>query len=333
MAAERPRALAGRFWPGHDAESAARIPYAGWRQIACRVWRSVGEDQVAFLAAGLAFYGLLALFPMLIAAITLYGLVADPAEVQDLVGTVSDTMSGGGQVVRDQLTQIVSASSQTLSWGLVVSVGAALWSASAGAASLITTVNLAYDERETRGYLRLKGLALGLTIGGILFVLVAVALIAIVPVILHRLGLGDTGRTLVAWLRWPLLLAMGMTALATIYKVAPDRTPPRLRWVTWGSAVAVVMWLAASWGFSQYVENFASYNETYGSLGGVVILLMWFYLGGYAILLGAEINAEIELQTGVDTTVGEPRPRGERGAVKADYTPLDQPPRRPKRRR
>jgi membrane protein len=328
MAISRRRLLAALRWPGHEAQGAHQIPLAGWRQIAGRVWRSIGEDQVTSLAAGLAFYSLMALFPTLIAAITLYGLVADPAQVQDLVGTISGTMSGGGQVVRDQLTQIVSTSGKKLSWGLVLSLGAALWSASAGAASLITTINRAYDERETRGYFRLKSLAMVLTVGGILFVLVAVALIAILPVILDRLGLGDTGRVLVAWLRWPLLLTMGMTALAVVYKIAPNRRPPRIRWVTWGSAIAMALWIAASWGFSTYVENFASYNETYGSLGGVVILLMWFYLSGFSILLGAEINAEIELQTGVDTTVGEPRPRGERGAVKADFTPLDEPPRR-----
>jgi membrane protein len=325
--ARRPRFPALR-WPGQDAEEVHQIPFAGWWQIAGRVWRSIGEDQVTILAAGLAFYSLMALFPLLIAAITLYGLVADPAQVQDLVGTISDSMSGGGQVVRDQLTQIVSTSSKTLSWGLALSLGAALWSASAGAASLITTINLAYDERETRGYFHRKSLAVVLTVGGMLFVLVAVALIAIAPMVLDRLGLGDTGRKLVVWLRWPLLLTMGMTALAVIYKIAPNRTPARVRWVSWGSGVAMGLWITASWGFSIYVENFASYNETYGSLGGVVILLMWFYLTGFAVLLGAEINAEIELQTGVDTTVGKPRPRGERGAVKADFTPLDEPPRR-----
>lgn len=318
-----PHTAAPRTWPGHDAHSAHQIPGAGWKQIAGRVWRSIGEDHVTLMAAGLAFYSMFALFPTLIAAITLYGLVADPAQVQDLVGTISDTMSGGGQLVRDQLTQIVSTSSKTLSWGLVVSLAAALWSASAGAANLINTVNLAYDERETRSFVRRRILALLLTIGGILFVLVAVALIAVLPAVLDRLGLGDTGRRLVDLLRWPLLLAMGMTALAVIYKIGPDRRPPQIRWVTWGSVIAMVLWIAASWGFSKYVENFASYNETYGSLGGVVVLLMWFYLTGFAILLGAEINAEIELQTGVDTTVGEPRPLGERGAVKADHTPLD----------
>lgn len=324
---------AGAVWPGHDAQSAHQIPGAGWKQIAGRVWRSIGEDNVMLMAAGLAFYSMLALFPTLIAAITIYGLVADPAQVQDLVGTISTTMSGGGEVVRDQLNQIVSTSSKTLSWGLVISLVAALWSASAGAANLINTVNLAYDEQETRSFVRRRALAMVLTVGGILFVLVAVALIAVLPAVLDRLGLDDTGSRLVDLLRWPLLLAMGMTALGVIYKIGPDRRPPRARWVTWGSVVAMALWIAASWGFSTYVENFASYNETYGSLGGVVVLLMWFYLTGFAILLGAEINSEIELQTGVDTTVGEPRPRGQRGAVKADYTPLDQPPRDRLRRR
>lgn len=297
---------------GHDAQNARRIPGAGWRYIAGRVWRTIGEDQVSLMAAALAFYSLLALFPGLIAAITLYGLVADPTQVQNLVTTISGTMSGGGQVVRDQLTQIVSTSSRTLSWGLVVSLGAALWSASAGAGILVTTVNASYNERETRGIVRQRILALVLTIGGIFFVLVAVALIAVLPAILDRLGFGDKGRVLIDLMRWPLLLAMGMTALAVIYRIGPNRRTSRVRWVSWGSAIAMVLWIMASWGFSQYVENFGSYNETYGSLGGVVVLLMWFYLTGFAILLGAEINAEIELRAqarAVNTHIKGPRPR------------------------
>jgi membrane protein len=313
-------------WPGHDAAGPHRIPLAGWRQIAVRVWRAVGEDHVTLMAAGLAFYGMLAVVPALIAAITTYGLVADPQEVEDLVGAATRQVSGGAaQIIQDQLTQIVSTSSRTLSLGLVASLAAALWSASAGIGNLMRAVNLAYDEVETRNYLRRRAIALAFTVGGILFVLIAVALIAILPALLGRLGLPDTSEDLVNRLRWPVLLLSGMSALALIYSIGPDRRAPRLRWVTLGSAVALAIWLAGSWGFSAYVENFASYNETYGSLGGVVVLLMWFYLTALAILLGAEINAEIELQTGVDTTVGPPRPRGQRGAVVADHTPLDDP--------
>ncbi len=291
-----------------------------------RVWRAVGEDHVTLMAAGLAFYGMLAVVPALIAAITIYGLVADPQDVQDLVSTATRQVSGGAaQILQDQLTQIVSASSRTLSLGLAASLAAALWSASAGIGNLMRAVNLAYDEVETRGYLRRRAIALAFTVGGILFVLTAVALIAILPALLGRLGLPGTSADVVNRLRWPFLLASGMTALTAIYTIGPNRRSPRLPWVTWGSGVALAIWLAGSWGFSVYVANFASYNETYGSLGGVVVLLMWFYLTALAILLGAEINAEIELQTGIDTTVGPPKPRGQRGAMVADHTPLDDP--------
>ncbi len=313
-------------WPGHDARSPLRIPLAGWRQIAVRVWRATGDDHVTLMAAGLAFYGMLAVVPALIAAITIYGLVADPQEVQDLVGPATRQVSGGAaQILQDQLTQIVSTSSRTLTLGLAVSVIAALWSASAGIGNLLRAVNVAYDEVETRSYVRRRATALAFTIGGILFVLTAVALIAILPAVFGLVGLGAAAAQLVNWLRWPVLLASGMSALMVIYIIGPDRRAPRVAWVTWGSAVALAIWLAGSWGFSLYVENFASYNETYGSLGGVVVLLMWFFLTALAILLGAEINAEIELQTGVDTTVGPPQPRGRRGAMVADHTPLDDP--------
>lgn len=313
-------------WPGHDADVAHRIPLAGWKQIALRVWRSIGQDHVTLMAAGLAFYGMLAVVPALIAAITIYGLVADPQAVQNLVAAATRQVSGGtAEILQDQLTQIVSTSSRTLTFGLAVSLAAALWSAATGISHLLQAVNLAYNEEETRGWIRRRALALALTAGAILFVLVSVALIAILPAVLGQIGLRESAAFLLRWLRWPFLLASGLVALTVIYTIGPNRRAPSMRWATPGSLVAMVIWLASSWGFSTYVENFASYNETYGSLGGVVVLLMWFFLTALAILVGAEINAEIELQTGVDTTVGPPKPRGQRGAMVADHTPLDDP--------
>jgi len=233
------------IWPGHDARSPLRIPLAGWRQIAARVWRAVGEDHITLMAAGLAFYGMLAVVPALIAAITLYGLAADPREVQELVGMATREVSGGAAtILQDQLTQIVSTSSRTLSLGLAASLAAALWSASAGIGNLLRAVNLAYDEVETRSYVRRRAVALAFTIGGIVFVLSAVALIAILPAVLGRLGLPDTSADLVNRLRWPILLATGMSALMLIYIIGPDRSAPRVRWVTWGSAVALTIWRA-----------------------------------------------------------------------------------------
>lgn len=308
--------------PGHDAESPRQIPRSGWKQILGRVKDQVGEDDLPMLAAALAFYAVLALFPALIALITVYGLVADPQQVQEQLSSLTQNLQGGaGQLLRDQLTSIVSASRSSLSWGLLASVVGALWAASSGMQALIKAVNIAYDEDETRGFFKMRGLSLLLTLGGVVFVIVSVALIAVLPPLLDGIGLGDVARKAIAWGRWPLLALFAMGALAIIYKLAPDRDAPRFRWVSWGAGVATIVWLIASWGFSFYVQNFGSYNETYGSLAGIVVLLMWFYISALVILLGAELNAEIELQTGVDTTVGPERPRGERRAVKADDIP------------
>ncbi|MFO7654151.1 MAG: YihY/virulence factor BrkB family protein [Candidatus Krumholzibacteriia bacterium] len=310
------------LWPGHDATSPRRIPRDGWKQIGKRIWKEVGDDHVPLLAAGLAFYGLLAIFPTLIAAVTIYGLLADPATVREQIQSVFGSVSGGtAQVVNEQLTSIVTSSSRALTWGLVLSLLAALWTASTGVLNLIKSINIVYDEQETRNFFKQRALAFVFALGAIVFFLLAVTLVAVLPSVMGLVGLEGTTRVLIDILRWPVLVLLLMAALGVVYRMGPDRRSPRARWVSWGSAVAIVIWLLASWGFSYYVQNFGSYNETYGSLGGVIILLMWFYLTGFSILLGAEINSEIELQTGVDSTVGEPRPRGERGAVKADEIP------------
>jgi membrane protein len=314
----------GDGWPGARARSPRGIPGRGWLQIAQRVRRNILADNLPLMSAALAFFGMLSLFPFLIAAITVYGLVADAHEVQKVVELVTGQLSGGaGEIIAEQLAQIVATSPETLTWGLVFSLGFAVWSASTGMLNLLKAVNLVYGERTGRGFLRARGLALAMTVGAVLFIAVAVALIAVLPAILGLLGLGATSRTLVTVVRWPVLLAAGMSALAIIYMLGPDRRSPRLTWVTWGSVIAVTIWLLGSYGFSVYVQNFGRFNETYGSLGSVVVLLMWFFLTSFSILLGAEINAEIELQTGVDSTRGPDRPRGRRGAVRADRTPFE----------
>ena len=322
---QRPRTTRGDGedgWPGAHARSPRGIPRRGWLQIAQRVRRNISTDNLPLMSAALAFFGMLSLFPFLIAAITVYGLVADAQQVQQAVEAVTGQLSGGaGEIIAEQLAQIVATSSGALTWGLVVSLGFAVWSASTGMLNLLKAVNLVYGERTDRGFLHARALALAMTVGAVLFIAVAVALIAVLPAILGLLGLGATSRTLVTVVRWPVLLAAGMAALAIVYMVGPDRRSPHLTWVTWGSAIAVTIWLLGSYGFSEYVQSFGRFNETYGSLGSVVVLLMWFFLTSFSILLGAEINAEIELQTGVDPTRGPDRARGRRGAVRADRTP------------
>jgi membrane protein len=271
------------------------------------------------LAGGVAFFAFLAVFPALIAGLTLFGLVADPAQVAQQVETLAATLPREAQpLIVDQLRSVVAGSDGALGIGLVVSLLAAIWSASSGTGNLIQAINLAYDEDETRGFLKLRGTALLLTLGAIVFMLITLALVAVVPALLDALPLGPVATVLAQVVRWALLIAVVVVSLAVAYRVAPDRDAPRIRWASTGAVVATVLWLAGSAAFSLYVDNFGSYNRTYGALAGVIVLLLWLYLTSYVVLLGAEINAEAERQTERDTTRGRPVPMGERRAVAAD---------------
>ncbi|HEY6744745.1 MAG TPA: YihY/virulence factor BrkB family protein [Mycobacteriales bacterium] len=308
--------------PGIEADTPAQIPAAGWRQVVRRAWRETQADGIPLMAAGVAFYSFISLFPALIAAITLYGLVADPEQVEQQIRDLSAALpSESTTLIADQLRQITSTSDRALGVGLVISVLGALFTASGGVANLIKAINLAYDEQETRGFARLRGVALLLTVGAIVFLVVAVGLVAVLPVVLDQVGLGSVGRTVVGVLRWVGLLLFVTGALAVLYRFAPDRDDPRLSWVSLGAAVATVLWIIGSAGFSIYVGNFGSYGETYGALAGAVVLLLWLFLTAFVVLLGAEINAEAEQQTAQDSTTGPWMPLGSRNAVKADSIP------------
>ena len=305
--------------PGHEAESPTQIPPRGWWQVTRRAFAESKADHVPMLAGGVAFFAFLAVFPALIAGLTLYGLVADPAQVAQQVETLAATLPREAQpLIVDQLRSVVAGSDRALGIGLVVSLLAAIWSASSGTGNLIQAINLAYDEDETRGFLKLRGTALLLTLGAIVFVLITLALVAIVPALLDALPLGPVATVLAQVVRWALLIAVVIASLAVVYRVAPDRDAPRIRWASTGAVVATVLWVAGSAAFSLYVDNFGSYNRTYGALAGVIVLLLWLYLTSYVVLLGAEINAEAERQTERDTTRGRPVPMGERRAVAAD---------------
>jgi membrane protein len=274
------------------------------------------------IAGGVAFFGFLSIFPALIAMISIYGLVASPETVARQVADLSAQLpEDAAQLIGEQLESIATNSGSALTWGLVVSILAALWSASGGVGNIITAINLAYDEVETRKFIKLKGTALILTLGAIVFVLITFGLVAVVPVVLDALPLGVVGTVLAQVLRWGLLLAVFAGALAVLYRVAPDRDAPKLRWVSLGSVVVTVVWALVSLGFSFYVDNFGSYDKTYGAIAGVIVLMLWLYLTCYLVLLGAEINSEAEHQTAVDTTTGHPEPMGHRDAVKADTLP------------
>jgi membrane protein len=310
-----------RSQPGADATSPTQIPAAGWKQVVKRAWAEAKADNVPMLAGGVAFFAFLSLFPALIALISVWGLVTSP---QQATQQVEDLMAGfpaeAREIVAGQLESVASQQGG-LGVGLVVSVLLALWSASGGTANLIKAVNIAYDEEETRGFVKLRGLALLLTLGAILFVIVAVGLVAVVPAVLDAIGLGVVGTVLAQAARWILLVVVVAVALAVVYRFAPDRDDPKLSWASLGAVVATVLWLIGSIGFSLYVSNFGSYNETYGAIAGVAILLLWLFLTAYIVLLGAEINAETERQTLHDTTVGPEEPIGQRDATAADTVP------------
>jgi len=305
--------------PGGRAETPVQIPPRGWWQVLKRAFKESSADNAPMLAGGVAFFAFLAVFPALIAALTLYGLVADPVQIQQQMQSLSGALPDASrQLISEQLTAVTRTSGGALTVGLIVALLAALWSTSSATGNLITAVNLAYDEEETRNFVKVRATALGLTFGAIVFVLVTLALVAVVPVALNVLGLGVVGRVVAQVVRWVLLIGVVIVGLAVVYRVAPNRDGARFGWVTPGALVAAALWVLGSAGFSLYVSSFGNYNKTYGALAGVVVLMLWLYLTSYIVLLGAEINAEAERQTERDTTKGEPAPMGQRGATAAD---------------
>jgi membrane protein len=308
--------------PGGEADRPTEIPARGWLQVAKRGWAEAKTDQVPLLAAGVAYYAFMALFPALVACVLLYGLIADPASIARNVNAVAGAVPGQ---VRDLIVaqlQSVSSRGSGAGIGVVVSLLLALFSASGGVSNLMTAISTAYDEKEKRSFIKKRLLALALTVGAVVFMLVMLTLVAVLPHIFDVLLGGSILRWVLEILRWVLLVVFVAAGLAVLYRVAPDRDAPKMRWVSVGAIVATVLWVIASVGFSIY-SSFGSYAKTYGAVAGIVVLLLWLFITAYAILLGAEINAEAEQQTVKDSTVGPEQPIGERGAVKADSMPAD----------
>jgi membrane protein len=304
---------------GHDAREPRQIPKRGWKKILSRVWTELGDDNISIVAAGVAFYALLAIFPALGAALAIYGFVADPADVSRQLASLGGMIPADARsVLEGQLSELASQPKSTLSIGAVVGILLALWSASSGIKTLMTALNIVYAEREKRAFLRYNLTALVMTLGAILAGLVAIALVAILPPIIEALRLPDWLHWLVSLARWPILALGTVTALAVLFRYGPSRTEARWNWVSWGAVAATLLWIVASALFSWYAANFANYNKTYGSVGAIVALLMWFYLTAYVVLLGAELNSEMERQTAKDTTRGPEKPMGDRGARMAD---------------
>lgn len=306
---------------GERAHKPSRIPPRGWKDVLKRTKEEAKSDNIPLVAAGVAFYALLSLFPLLIAAISLFGLVMDPAEVEQSMEQLFTAMPAQGRsVVETQMRNIAAQTGGGLGLGLALSIAAALWTASSGMTNLLKALSLAYDE-ETRGFLKGRLTALALTVGGIVLLAAALAVIIGGPIVYSFLGLPTWALVLAQVAQWLVLAALFIVGLGVLYHFGPNRDHPEWRWVTPGAVLATVLFLVISAAFSIYVSQFGSYNETYGALGGVIVLLLWLYFAALSILVGAELNAEAEHQTSRDTTVGEDRPRGERGAFVADTLP------------
>ncbi len=304
---------------GRAATAPQEIPAKGWKDILWRVWGEIQKDRILAVAAGVTFYTLLALFPAIAAFVSIYGLVADAATISQHLATLSGLLPGGAlDVIGEQVKRISSQGSQTLSLTLAGSLLFSLWSANAGMKAMIDALNIAYEEDEKRGFIKLNLVSLAFTLGAMLFMMLALAAIVVIPIVLKFIGLGTVAEVLISLSRWPLLLVAVAFGLALLYRFGPSRARARWRWVSWGSGVAAVLWIAVSVLFSWYAANFGKYNETYGSLGAVIGFMRWFWMSTIVILAGAELNAEIEHQTAVDSTTDAPKPLGMRGATMAD---------------
>lgn len=304
---------------GRQAERPSDIPKPGWKDILRRVKDSLAEDRVLLIAAGITFYLILALFPALAAFVAVYGLFLDPAtaarHIAALEGVAPPAVT---ELLSTQLQTLAAQQSGDLGFGAAIGLLIAFWSANGGVKAIIEGLNVAYDERETRSFLRLNLVAFAFTLGAMVLILLMVAALAVVPALLAVLPLGSLGEIVVSLVRWPLLVAAIGLALALLYRWGPAREPPEWRWVTWGSAFATLGWLAASVGFSLYLENFADFAASYGAFAAPIAVLLWLWISMIVILMGAEINGEIEHQTARDTTTGKDRPMGTRGAEMAD---------------
>ena len=304
---------------GRTAAHPQQIPKAGWRDIFMRVVQNIGRDNTSLVAAGIGLNALLAVFPALAVLVSVYGMFASPGDVATDLGPFLSILPGdASKLLSDQLQTLTTPKNHTLGFGAVIATIVALWNSRQGMSALMTATNIAYNQREQRGFLRQTALSIGFSAGAMFIFLVMLLVGVAVPLVLQRAPIGQGVTATILVFRWVLLWSFAVLGFTLAYRYAPDRQPPKWRWVTWGSAIAATVWILGSLGFAAYVQDFGSYGKTYGALGGVIVLLMWFYLMGFTIVLGAEINAEMEHQTAVDTTEGPPAPMGQRGAYVAD---------------
>ncbi|HET7314392.1 YihY/virulence factor BrkB family protein [Salinisphaera sp.] len=303
---------------GREAARPRQMPMRGWRDALFRVKDQIGERALSLVAAGVAFYSFLSLFPALVALLSIYGLIASPRHVAGQMNQLQGAVPASAlHLVQSQIAQLTRTDHATLGISLVVSVLIALYSASKGAGAMISALNIAYGEIEKRGFFKLQGITLLLTFSGIVFFILMLGAIGLTAY-LNQIALPGWLTIIIRVVRWLIVLAMMTAALAVLLAWAPSRRRPKFQWVTPGAVFATVLWLLASIAFSFYIGHFGSYNKTYGSAAAIVILMTWFWLSAFFVLVGAGINGELERQTRRDSTKGSPRPLGERDAAAAD---------------
>ena len=304
---------------GRSADTPSEIPAQGWKDILLRVFHGISEDRILLVAAGVTFYLLLSIFPGIAALFSIYGLFANPADIAGHLDELANVApSGALDVLREEMTRLASNGGTTLGVSFLVSLAVSLWTTKSGVSAVFDALNIVYGEKEKRGLIRFYLTTLSFTLASIVFILLTIAVVVLLPVVLNFIPLPGGTDLLVKVARWPILFVLTALALAALYRYGPSRAEARWRWITWGSAFATVVWIAASVLFSWYVASFGSYNKTYGSLGAIIGFMTWIWISIIVVLVGAKIDAEMEHQTARETTTGKPKPLGMRGARMAD---------------
>lgn len=305
---------------GRDAKSPLDIPLAGWRDVLVRTFAEIDNDNVVVVSAGVAFFALFASVPAVTALVMIYGLVSPPEQAAEqlahaLPALPPDVLS----VIDRSLEGVVAHSKGALSIGALVSLMISFWTASRGTRALLRAINIAYDEEGTkRGLLRDNALAYLFTVGAVVSTVLTFALVVVLPAAIAGMGLASGPGKVVAFVRWPLLIVLASGSFAVLYRYGAIRQPPKWRWVWVGAIAATLLWILCSMILSSYITAMGTLRETYGPLGAVIVLLVWLYVSSFVVVMGAELNGELEHQTRCDTTVGPDRPMGERGAWVAD---------------
>ncbi|HEY4203588.1 MAG TPA: YihY/virulence factor BrkB family protein [Xanthobacteraceae bacterium] len=304
---------------GRSAANPFHIPWKGWRDILGRTYQQIGEDRLLAIAAGVVFFGLLAVFPAITALVSCYGLFADPKTISDNLQSLAVMLPGDSyHIVQDQIARVLAKGNTALGFAFLFGLALSLWSANAGVKAIMDALNVVYGETEKRGFIKLNAVSLAFTVGGIAALLVMIGAVVALPLVLNHVWIRDDLQILLNLARWPLLLAILLLALGILYRYGPSRVEARWQWLSVGAFAAALLWLVGSFALSWYLSNFGNYSATYGSLGAAIGLMMWLWMSSIIVLCGAELNSEIEHQTAIDTTVGATKPMGARGARMAD---------------